>query len=486
VDITFFRRNEVRLLALCMALLAAAAGWLLSTRPGHRIEGDFMEREQAGDADIWLLGQAAGNPVAEERALACLALGRIGGEVALERLGKALSDPAPSVRKAAAFGLGLLGDVEYGARPDPKAAEALIAALDDSERAVVAYAVEALGKMRWKPAAVRLTSTPAPYVFTLTALARINDERLLPWMAGRLRSSDQDVRWAAAVALNYLEAPCEEDSQRPLINLVTRDQNGFVRAAAARALGRCKPSDEVRTAIAAALNDKDPKVRGEAAGAVADWGDPALADWLDPLARDENPIVQRQALIAAVRLEPELRPSIESQIGPLDMNLPPETPRPSVLPGDQVPDFEPPEIQAIARTRGRQLVIETTEGELPIELDYDQAPLAAERFYRLATSGAFELREISALRPDGYLQVAAKEFAQQKLLAQRNPQPFLRGSIGMVPIDGRFDAAELFIALTPSPFLDGRATNIGRVLSGDDILDKLGTKARILAIRRPR
>jgi cyclophilin family peptidyl-prolyl cis-trans isomerase len=131
-------------------------------------------------------------------------------------------------------------------------------------------------------------------------------------------------------------------------------------------------------------------------------------------------------------------------------------------------------------------VIETTEGELPIELDYELAPLAAERFYRLALSGAFELREVSAMRPNAYIQVAAKEFAQLKLVAQRNLQPFLRGSIGMVPIDGDFDSAELFITLTPSPFLDGRATNIGRLLTGDDILDKLGTKARILAIRRPR
>lgn len=486
MDFSFFRRNEVRLLALCMTLLASAAAWLLSTRPGHRIEGDFLEREQAFEADSWLLNQAVNNTIAEERARAALALGRVGGQVAQDRLVKMLRDSAPSVRANAAFGLGLLGDVAYGATPAPEAAEGLLQRLDDPERNVVAYAVEALGRMRWKAAAVRLTRTPAPLVFTLTALARIDDERLLPWMGGRLRSTDQDIRWAAVVALNRLEAPCAEETQRYMINLVTRDQNNFVRAAATRALGRCKPSEEVKTAMGVALGDRDPKVRCEAAAAVAAWGDPELTTWLDPLTRDENPIVRRQALAAAVRLEPGLRESIEAQIGPLDFEEAPETPAPTIRSDDQVPDFEPPELQAVARTQGRQLVIETTEGELPIELDYELAPLAAERFYRLATAGAFELREVSAMRPNGYVQVAAKEFARQKLVAQRNQQPFLRGSIGMVPVDGRFDAAEFFIALTPLPFLDGKVTNVGRLLAGDDILDKLGTKGRVLAVRRPR
>ena len=467
-----------------MTLLAVAAGWLLSTRPGHRIEGDFLVREQAGDADLWLLGQAANNPVAEERGRAALALGRIGGVVAVERLGKMLSDPAPSVRAMAAFGLGLAGDVEYGATPDPKAAEALIAALDDSERNVVAYAVEALGKMRWKPAAVRLTNTPAPLVFTLTALTRIHDERLLPWMGGRLKSSDQDVRWAAAVALNELEAGCDAALARSMVNLVTRDQNEFVRAAPARALGRCRPDDEVKTALGTALTDRDPKVRGQAAEALAAWGDLELAEWLDPLTRDENPLVQRQALQAAVRLAPALRSQLEAQLGPLQLDAaPPAFPKPTLRPAEVVPDFEPPELQQIARTQGRRLVMETSEGELPIELDYDQAPLAAERFFRLAVSGAFELQTVAALRPNGYLQFAARDFAAQKLLAQRNQRPFLRGSLGMVPIDGRYDSPELLIALTPLPFLDGRATSFGRLLAGDDILDRLGPGARILAIR---
>ncbi|MEZ5361241.1 MAG: hypothetical protein R2748_02590 [Bryobacterales bacterium] len=78
MDVSFFKRHEVKLLAACMTLLALAAGWLISTRPGHRIEGDFLEREQAFRIDDWLLVQATTNTIAEQRARACLALGRIG------------------------------------------------------------------------------------------------------------------------------------------------------------------------------------------------------------------------------------------------------------------------------------------------------------------------------------------------------------------------------------------------------------------------
>ncbi|MEZ5391791.1 MAG: hypothetical protein R2724_02680 [Bryobacterales bacterium] len=73
-------------------------------------------------------------------------------------------------------------DAEYleGREPDQQAADALLAALGDDERQVVAYAVEALGRMRWKAAAEALTQTPAPMVYTLTALARMNARELIP------------------------------------------------------------------------------------------------------------------------------------------------------------------------------------------------------------------------------------------------------------------------------------------------------------------
>lgn len=431
----FFKHNEIKLLAVLMLLLAAAAGWLFSSRPAHKIDGDFYAREQALDADAWLVGQSRTNPIAEVRARACLALGRIGGDISRDRLIEALRDPAPSVRAQAAFGLGLIEDADYVEQPNPAVARALLRTLKDEERQVVANAVEALGRMNWKPAAVPVTRTPAPLVYTLTALARLDARDLIDWMAQTLKSNDQDVRWAAAATLNRMRAPCTEDVQRSFVNLV-RDRNVFVRAAAARGLGSCEPTAEVRAALERIRQDRDPKVRIEAALAEARHAGREPPAWPDP---DPRPFSSREP-------------------------APPET-------------FSPSELQTIARTEGRRLSMRTTIGNFDIALDYDNAPLTAERFYRLAIAGAFDGAKFQ-VRPNGYAQAAANE--GPGFTPELNSQPFLRGSLGMVRYTRHLDAPEIFIAVTPLPFADGEYTNFGRLLTGDDRLDALSHQENIV------
>ena len=459
-----------------MILLALAAGWLFSTRPGHKVEGDFYHREQDRVADEFLLGQCAGHPVAALRARACLSLARVGGPVALERLVQALEDPAPSVRAMAAFGIGVIEDAKYltDREPSEEAALALLATLGDPERYVVALAVEALGKMRYRPSAIGLTQTPAPLVYTLTALVRLDARRLIPWMAQRLKSADQDVRWAAAIALLEIEAPCDEGIRRSFVNLV-RDRNDFVRAASSRGLGTCDPNDDVFNAIGKMLGDRDPKVRYRAVRSLARLGDPSRAGMLSALTTEANPNV-REAVVEALegwrqKAKPKRRP-------PRDPTPASTANHPLATP------IEPQELQRIARTEGRRLVFETSLGNFDMALDYDNAPLTSERFYRAALKGEFDFQPFARVRPDGYVQAAAREDLQPA--SQRpelSPEPFLRGSVGMVRSGADLDAPEFFIALTTLPFADGRYTNFGRLLSGDDLLDKITDDVRILRIR---
>jgi cyclophilin family peptidyl-prolyl cis-trans isomerase len=61
-----------------------------------------------------------------------------------------------------------------------------------------------------------------------------------------------------------------------------------------------------------------------------------------------------------------------------------------------------------------------------------------------------------------------------------NGQPFLRGSLGMA-VERRDSAgSQFFICLSPQPLADGRYTNFGRLLSGDDLLDGITVETRIL------
>jgi cyclophilin family peptidyl-prolyl cis-trans isomerase/HEAT repeat protein len=472
---SFIKRHEIKLLLVCMTLLGLAAGWLFFSRPGHRIETDFMTREQQRQPDPWLAGQARSNTVAEERARACLALGRIGGNGGSARLIESLSDPAASVRAFAAFGLGLIGDRDWmqGREPNAEAARALGRVLQDENRRVVTYAVEALGKMRWQRLARAIADTPAPLAVTLAALVRMDDARFADLMTNATRSDDQDIRWAATVALEELQAPVTEDMTKAYLRLA-KDRNDFVRAAVARGLSRLDPQDDVFNALRILSKDRDSKVRFEAVRSIGRLANAEHTAALEEAVSDENPLIRAEA-----------ERSIRALVEDVADSLPPRDPSPTTAPLDEEPlryDFA--ELPDISRTIGRRLILETALGEFEIALDYDNAPLAAERFYRLATSGAYDGAVFGQVRPNGYLQAAPAK-PMGPLIPEFNTQPFLRGSMGMVRAGPDSDSAEFFIAATPLLFADTRYTNFGRLISGDAILDRITPGTRITTIREP-
>ena len=473
---SLIKRYEVKLLLLCMFLLALAAGWLLSTRPGPRIEADFWAREQRRVVDAWLVEQSRNNPIAEHRALACYSLGRIGGEEATIRLIGALDDPAASVRAAAAFGLGLVQDerVVRGDPVDERVADALMGRLGDEDRRTVTYAVEALGKMRWRRAAGAIVRTPAPITYTVTALVRMGASRFAPYIGKMLRSDDQDTRWAAATALEEFEEPIDEELRKRYLRLAG-DVNPFVRAAVAPGLGRLEPNGEVFEALEKLAVDKDPKIRIEAFRALARLGDASRTGPLEAALEDPNQNVRNEAGRA-----------IRSFVDQVEA-LPPRDPTPSGPVSASIAEpYEPETLQEIARTFGRRLTVETPIGSFDLKLDYDNAPLAAERFYQTARGGGFDGARFAVVRPNGYVQIAPSDDtapppAQQ---SQINPSPFLRGSVGMVRAGAGVDTPEFFIALTALPFADSRYTNVGTLTSGDMLLDRFAEGMRVLSMRQ--
>jgi peptidyl-prolyl cis-trans isomerase B (cyclophilin B) len=304
LQVELAKRHEAKITVVCMVLLGLAAGYVLLTRPSHRIEGDFLEREDRRTVDEWLLSQLEVT-VAEQRARACLALGRIGDPATLQHLTSALLDHAASVRGAAAFAIGLMEDAEalrdLGREPRREAADALLPLLQDEERAVAAYAVEALGKLGFSDVAERLTATAAPYPITLTALVRLQAVALTPWIAERLKSDDQDNRWAAALALNALDTPNDEGITRSFLNL-TKDRDASVRAEAVAGLCRADPSAEVFDALVRMTNDPDPKVRMEAAVSLGELRYPDALEALVEILRDDNENVVITSIQAMAQL----------------------------------------------------------------------------------------------------------------------------------------------------------------------------------------
>ena len=435
-------RAAVRILVACMALLGAAAGWLVLTRPVHRIEGDFLEREDRQIADEWL-GEQLRNPVAEIRARAYLALSRIDRREATAQLLLATQDPAQSVRAAAAFALGNTHDsrLDVGRAPG-EAAIALMGLLADDERVVVARAVEALGKLGWRDAAEAVTGTAAPIATAMTALMRMQAASQSAFVAEYLDSDDQDSRWAAALAAGHLGLVRVPEVWSRLLPLAT-DDNDFVRAAALRAVAAGEPSESLAGRVRSGLEHRDPKVRFEALAALASFeGSPPAVDL------------------------PAGEPRLDSRTTPAPETL-------LLADGDY---------QRVSKTLGARLLLRTSQGDFEIELDYDQAPLTSEYFRRLANAGLLDDSAFVAVRPNGYAVAAAP---LGPIRSELNPKPFLRGSIGLLR-QGDASGSGFFVCLTALPLAHGRYVNFGRLVSGDSLLDSIAPGAKVLSVRERR
>ncbi len=429
-----------RLIAVCMLLLGIATAWLLLTRPVHRIEGDFLEREDRLVADPWIFEQLR-HPVAEIRARAILAISRIQGRDALGLLVDAMEDPAPSVRASAAFAAGNVLDSRASGVPPPRSAvAALLGLLGDEDRLVEARAVAALGKLGRRETAADLTRTAAPITTAMTALMRMDATDRSDFVAEYLDSDDQDSRWAAALAAADLRLAAHtpvSDRLRPLLS----DANAFVRAAALRAISFGPADPGLLAIVRSNLDNADPKVRYEAAAALA-----ALAGSPQPGALPPGEPVLDSKGIAA--------------------------PRGSLL--------EPDEYQRVAKTIGVRLRMSTSLGDFDIELDYDQAPLTAEHFRQLASQGTLDASVFAAVRPNGYAVAAAP---LDPIRSELNPNPFLRGSLGLLR-QGEASGGGFFLCLTALPLADGRYVNFGRLVSGDRLMDSIAAGTDVRSIRQ--
>lgn len=428
-----------RLLFVCMVLLGAAAAWLVLTRPVHRIEGDFLEREDQRVADAWLMEHLE-HPVAEVRARAHMALARIQGREALDALVRSTADPAPSVRAAAAFALGNILDVRARSEAPPEPAiRALLGLLEDAERLVATRAVAALGKIKREQAAARITRTAAPIATIMTALMRMEADDQAEFVAEYLDSDDQDSRWAAALAaanLRLVRMPRIWERLRPLAS----DDNDFVRGAALRAVSAGDADPRLLDQIRESVEHPDPKVRYEASRALA------VLDGSVPA--DPYPAVE--PALATRRLAAPDRSLLET--------------------GDY---------QIVAKTLGARLTLLTSIGDFEIELDYDQAPLTSEHFRRLTAQGALDASVFAAVRPNGYAIAIAR---MDPIRSELNPKPFLRGSLGLLR-QGQASGGAFFLCLTALPLADGRYVNFGRLVSGDRFLDKIVAGTEVRAVR---
>ena len=133
-------------------------------------------------------------------------------------------------------------------------------------------------------------------------------------------------------------------------------------------------------------------------------------------------------------------------------------------------------------------IIKTSEGEMVIEFWSDAAPKTVENFKKLARSGFYDGTTFHRIVKGFMIQGGdpnSKDPAKEnsygqggpgyKIKAEFNNHSHERGVISMARgPDPDSAGSQFFICLAPVARLDGQYTTFGKLIKGDDVLEKIG------------
>lgn len=281
----------------------------------------YEDARRDGDG---LLEALVGRGDEPTRARAAVALGRLPreehGTAVTAALVGALEDPAPRVRAAAAFALGM--------RADPSSAAALAARASDPDPLVRARVVEAasrideplararvLAALDDVDAGVRTEAAVGPSRFAAPAPdAHAVDERLIAYMGrvGTAGGGESDDR-ARRGALFSLARRRSEAARATFVRFATsRDEHA--RIYCVQGLGSLPTDDDTSRVLVRALKDADARVACEAAAALGKQPHPAAVDGLIEATTHPSAHVRRcafEALASYGDQKSAVLPSIE-------------------------------------------------------------------------------------------------------------------------------------------------------------------------------
>ena len=333
------------------------------------------------------------------------------------------------------------------------------------------------------------------------ALGRIRDPRALPLLYSALHKGDVEVRAAAAFAIGEIEdnriveAACSARDPRAVMELfrLLDDSSISVRLRAVEALGKIGSSAEapdiLRRVKRIPYGGSAPERAYLSATitAFARLGNPDALPFLEQWSKAGDPEMQSHASEALTRLQ--------SRYNAAQSVSPPVLTDGSAEPCGMKDPGRRPETGFVTETVSHALVasrknfttarIETSRGTIEIRLFREDAPVTTERFVEMAKRGV-------------YNETAFTKFSAHDLVEGGNPtewpglrrmipseinmRPFERGRIGMAVSGEASDAGRFFITLSPQPYLDGKNTCFGYVVSGLQIADRLTSGDRILRI----
>jgi peptidyl-prolyl cis-trans isomerase B (cyclophilin B) len=296
----------------------------------------------------------------------------------------------------------------------------------------------------------------------------------------------QSARWKLTMLRRYLGDPAPTVRARAVGALAglshslaamaamraLRDESWQVFTAAARALADLPPAsndEELSTTLrerAAALDPRDnPEAAIATARALAAIGAREALPLLHRWAGSPAWAVRRPAQAALVALTGQ-RATVPQPTAAIDL-------------AEQRPARPLP-------TRG---AIVTEKGRIALKLLPARAPLAVERFAKLAMQRSYRGDRIVRAVANRLVQTGSatgrSESDLPRIPCELTPMPVDRGSVSFV-INGRDTARkDLRVSLARQPQLDGRVTVFARVVEGLEILDRLQPGDRLKDVYIP-
>lgn len=454
-------------------------------------------------------------------------VGRVAARDAVLRL--ATADPEQIVRINALRTLGSYGG-DYYTPAERAVLDALVRVAGGKDAYEATTAIESLQRLGADPNAARLrvvAQTAGPPLgailadaarpvsvrtAAMAALAEVDPPAAL--VAARTFSTDPAwrLRAAAARAFAQLGEGGRDDFRR-----MARDPDGRVVAAAveeAVTMSRAGEYDvySIGLLLEELLAHPDVMVRANALGGMALMAEhaPELSAVLDAYERAQRDTLNDAALAAIdaiaahARREPAasrrfftrfprsadylVRQRVQSAFGDTvpgawTQPLPIET-------GMSMDDYARVVRETRARPRPRA-VIETSRGEMELELFADDAPLTVRSFLSLAARGFFDGQEWPRVVPNFVIQGGDPRGDTSggpgySIRDEINRDLYLRGSLGMALSGPDTGGSQWFVTHSPQPHLDGTYTVFGRVVRGMEVADVIVPGDRIIRIREVR
>lgn len=517
------------------AALVARAG---TPGPGRAWAALALWRSPSGPAGASLL--SARDAAVEEPAVgraALYALARRPERDALPALRRALSDEDPWTAALAARAVGLLADREsaplllaLARRPEPSPSIQALLALErlaasgavlsddllrvareraaDPAPGVSLAALRLLGRCPGEEAAETLVAAVEGRgrraSVALSVLAVSNPVRAEAIVFGPVGKERLELRLGAAEAVSSLPP----QAARRFVEHLLSDPSARVRATAAGGLS-AEAAREAPGLLERALSDPDLAV----AAAVLETAAPLVGrdQAFEGLARAFDSAFDRcvssgeaDFVVSALQAASALPQGAEERILPLAQAADPVArerarallkagaggaPR-TLLPRPVLTRLGPADYQRLSRRANGSVVeatVSTPRGDLGLLLLAEEAPMTVESFVALAHRGFFDGLLFHRVVPDFVVQggdprgdgTGGPGYAIRDEL---NPVPYERGTVGMALSGPDTGGSQWFVTLSPQPHLDGSYTVFGRVVSGDDVLDRIEQDDRILKV----